>query len=376
MLELTTRSVCSSRELATAVLATAVPSALNLRSAVPSLRPHRLGALSGILATVTFPPLHRCLGLVATGSLSIWLQLACLLAGVAPALAAALGAAVGAAPRMYGLVWGLVLSRFGLWSFDLAGEWKPGGAGCSCAVASQAATCAAHVGCRLASSLGSAVHMGQRRAGACLAQLFTRQNQPVPSPGSTTDQPSPLLLPCAANQLIQETVEHSALGAVSGVQGSLQSLFQVPGHEGSTQQGWSAEFRARCRGLWPCVVNTLHAQPQRSTGMQACGVHLTLRPPAVAPVADAGIRSRRACPRHRELCMADGRLVLRGVCRSGAVHRIRAAGTLWSRHARCTAAGVTAALGSTASIDRPHLLGTQFASPSNPHLCTASTARN
>ncbi len=82
----------------------------------------RLGALSGILATITFPLLHRGLGLVATGSLSIWLQLACLLAGVAPALAAALGAAVGAAPHMYALVWGLVLSRFGLWSFDLAGE--------------------------------------------------------------------------------------------------------------------------------------------------------------------------------------------------------------------------------------------------------------
>lgn len=110
----------------------------------------RLGALSGILATVTFPPLHRCLGLVATGGLSVWLQLACLLAGLAPAVAAAMGAAVAAPARMYGLVWGLVLSRFGLWSFDLA-----------------------------------------------------------------------------ANQLIQETVEHSALGAVSGVQGSLQSLSQV-----------------------------------------------------------------------------------------------------------------------------------------------------
>lgn len=198
--------------------------------------------------------------------------------------------------------------------------------------------------------------LGQRRhrAGACLAQLLTSQNQPAPSPGSTVDQPAPLLLPCAANQLIQETVEHSALGAISGVQGSLQSLFQVPGHEVfvcSMQQGWSAQFRARCRGLWPCVVNTLHAhdtlnaQPRGNTGMQACGFHLTLRIPAVAPTADAGIRGRRACPCHRELCMADGRLVLRGVCRSGAVHSICAAGTLWSRHARCAAACVTDALG-------------------------------
>ena len=95
------------------------PLPLTLRLCLPT---PRLGALSGILATVTFPPLHRRLGLVATGGFSIWLQLACLLAGVAPALAAALGAAVGAGPRMYALVWGLVLSRFGLWSFDLAGE--------------------------------------------------------------------------------------------------------------------------------------------------------------------------------------------------------------------------------------------------------------
>ena len=92
----------------------------------------RLGALSGILATITFPPLHRCLGLVATGGLSVWLQLACLLAGVAPAVAAALGAGIAPAPRMYALVWGLVLSRFGLWSFDLAGGcagWVGGGWG-------------------------------------------------------------------------------------------------------------------------------------------------------------------------------------------------------------------------------------------------------
>lgn len=110
----------------------------------------RLGALSGILATLTFPLLHRWLGLVGTAGLSIWLQLACLLAGVAPALAAALGGGVSPAAHMYALVWGLVLSRFGLWSFDLC-----------------------------------------------------------------------------ANQLMQETVGHAALGTVSGVQGALQSLFQV-----------------------------------------------------------------------------------------------------------------------------------------------------
>ncbi len=80
----------------------------------------RLGALSGILATITFPPLQRTLGLVATASLSVWLQLLCLVAAVAPAVLSAVGVAVSAQARMYALVWGLVLSRFGLWSFDLA----------------------------------------------------------------------------------------------------------------------------------------------------------------------------------------------------------------------------------------------------------------
>lgn len=110
----------------------------------------RLGALSGIAATLAFPPLHRRMGLVACGALSIWAQLACVLVAVAPAAAAALGAAVPRAVQLYCLVWGLVLSRCGLWGFDLA-----------------------------------------------------------------------------ANMLIQETTAHAALGSVSGMQGSLQSLFQM-----------------------------------------------------------------------------------------------------------------------------------------------------
>jgi iron-regulated transporter 1 len=71
---------------------------------------------------------------------------------VLPAVAAAaLGpAAIGPQARMYALVWGLVLSRFGLWSFDLA-----------------------------------------------------------------------------ANQLIQESADPAALGTINGVQGALQSLFQM-----------------------------------------------------------------------------------------------------------------------------------------------------
>ncbi|KAI3430443.1 hypothetical protein D9Q98_005038 [Chlorella vulgaris] len=110
-----------------------------------------LGAASGILATLTFPPLHRRLGLVATATLSIWLQLACLLAAVVPSVAAAaLGAGIRPLVRRYALVCGLVLSRFGLWSFDLA-----------------------------------------------------------------------------VTQLMQETCQHASLGAVNGVQGSVQSLFQM-----------------------------------------------------------------------------------------------------------------------------------------------------
>lgn len=102
---------------------------------------------------------------MATGGLAIWLQLACLLGGVLPAVAAALGAAVAARARMYALVWGLVLSRFGLWTYDLA-----------------------------------------------------------------------------ANQLIQETVDPATLGTVSGVQGSLQSLFQMLAYLAGVLQPSTAQF--------------------------------------------------------------------------------------------------------------------------------------
>ncbi|KAL4422722.1 hypothetical protein ABPG75_008919 [Micractinium tetrahymenae] len=124
-----------------------------------------LGAVSGILATLAFPPLHRWLGLVPTGAAAIWLQLACLLGGAGPAVAAAAGAPVGSGARVYALVWGLVLSRFGLWSFDLA-----------------------------------------------------------------------------ANQLIQETVDHGSLGAVSGVQGSLQSLLQMLAYLAGVVQPGTQQF--------------------------------------------------------------------------------------------------------------------------------------
>lgn len=109
-----------------------------------------LGALSGVLATLVFPLAQRTLGLVRAGAGAIAAQLVCLLLAAAPAMAAAAGAPLGAGLVTHALVGGLVLSRFGLWSFDLA-----------------------------------------------------------------------------VNQLIQEGTPSSMLGAVSGVQGSLQSAFQM-----------------------------------------------------------------------------------------------------------------------------------------------------
>lgn len=79
------------------------------------------GALSGLLATTVFPPLERRLGLIPTGAASIWMQLACVLCAAAPAVLDVLSP--GSIPQTaitLALVWGLVLSRFGLWSFDLA----------------------------------------------------------------------------------------------------------------------------------------------------------------------------------------------------------------------------------------------------------------
>ena len=56
----------------------------------------------------------------AAGTAGIWLQTAALWAGVAPSLALAAGWPVPAAVTTYALVGALVVSRFGLWTFDLA----------------------------------------------------------------------------------------------------------------------------------------------------------------------------------------------------------------------------------------------------------------
>lgn len=79
----------------------------------------RFGALSGVLATLTFPALQRTLGLVLTGAAAVWAQLLCLLCATLPALASLLGAPLPNRGVLLALVWGLVLSRFGLWTFDL-----------------------------------------------------------------------------------------------------------------------------------------------------------------------------------------------------------------------------------------------------------------
>ena len=64
--------------------------------------------------------LRRRVGLVATGAASIWFQLAALALAAVPAALSAAGFRLAPAAVLYPLVWGLALSRFGLWSFDLA----------------------------------------------------------------------------------------------------------------------------------------------------------------------------------------------------------------------------------------------------------------
>lgn len=112
-----------------------------------------LGALSGIAATLAFPPVVGSLGLVKSGVSAIWVQWVSLAMGAAPLLMKAWFGWQLMLPdyiRIRLLIVGLILSRFGLWAFDLT-----------------------------------------------------------------------------VNQIIQETVKVNTLGAVTGIQGSLQSLCQM-----------------------------------------------------------------------------------------------------------------------------------------------------
>ena len=54
------------------------------------------------------------------GTAGIWIQAITLWAAVAPSLALAAGWQVPTAATTYTLVGGLIVSRFGLWTFDLA----------------------------------------------------------------------------------------------------------------------------------------------------------------------------------------------------------------------------------------------------------------
>jgi iron-regulated transporter 1 len=66
------------------------------------------GAAAGVAATFAFPRAARAAGLPATGAAALWAQAGCLLAALALQRSA------------HALAWGLALSRFGLWGFDLA----------------------------------------------------------------------------------------------------------------------------------------------------------------------------------------------------------------------------------------------------------------
>jgi iron-regulated transporter 1 len=79
------------------------------------------GAASGISATLIFPYLQQKLGLLRTAMLALWFQFLCLLFGVASSSSPSSAATSSSNNNKSTLlVVGLVLSRFGLWTFDLA----------------------------------------------------------------------------------------------------------------------------------------------------------------------------------------------------------------------------------------------------------------
>ena len=97
-----------------------------------------VGALSGLSATLVFTPLQSRMGLKVTGGLGISWQLGCLAVGVLPVVlqhqqhvgvwggsSSSSGSSVSSSSRgqlvvLLVMLCGLVLSRMGLWLFDLA----------------------------------------------------------------------------------------------------------------------------------------------------------------------------------------------------------------------------------------------------------------
>ena len=77
------------------------------------------GAASGLSATATFPRMARGMALPTLAAVGVALQLTWLVIGVIPQLAAPAEQAYGA-PLLRLLMAGLALSRFGLWTADLA----------------------------------------------------------------------------------------------------------------------------------------------------------------------------------------------------------------------------------------------------------------
>ena len=145
------------------------------------------------------------------------------------------------AARVHARVWGLVLSRYGLWQFDLA-----------------------------------------------------------------------------ANQLLQETVDSGDMGVVNGVQGSLQSLFQVRLFAG----GW----RDRRRG-WGLA----DGRPSSSLTMVSCPAPSHSAAPAAA---DACLPGGHRCVRPQPLCVAHGRFLRCCVGGGASVHKFCAALELRARRRR------------------------------------------
>lgn len=102
------------------ILMTAYLKWLGLSEAVLSIY-RGAGAFSGVLGARLFPFIQRQFGVHGSGCLGISVQLASLIGGVAPSIMMTFGGQINDAKLiMHFLVCGLVISRFGLWVFDLS----------------------------------------------------------------------------------------------------------------------------------------------------------------------------------------------------------------------------------------------------------------